>query len=197
MIFLLRHGETLWNTLGRFQGRQDSPLTSRGVEQADHLGKGLAKEIGSCESKFEIHASPLGRAHETATRIARYVHAPIRDEPRLMEVSVGSWDGMTQFEIDNEYPGALEGTDAYDWFFRSPDGESFDDACMRVRAWLSDVSRPTIAISHGLTGRLVRGVYLGLARHEMLHLPVPQNGFFRLTGGQVDFIECNASDCAK
>lgn len=106
-----------------------------------------------------------------------------------MEVTVGSWDGMTHYEIDVEYPGALEGADAYDWFFRSPDGETFDDACSRVQSWLADLSAPTIAISHGLTGRLIRGMYLGLSQREILELPVPQKGFYLLSNGQADFIE--------
>ena len=50
-----------------------------------------------------------------------------------MEVTIGSWDGMTRYEIDVEYPGALAGSDAFDWYFRSPDGETFDGACERVK----------------------------------------------------------------
>ncbi len=38
-IYLLRHGETVWNCVGRFQGQQDSPLTARGIEQADHVAR--------------------------------------------------------------------------------------------------------------------------------------------------------------
>lgn len=106
-----------------------------------------------------------------------------------MEVTVGSWDGMTHFEIDMEYTGALQGADTFDWYFRSPDGETFDHACDRAKGWLADVYQPTIAISHGLMGRILRGVYMGLSRRAMLELPVPQNGFHRLADKQVDFIE--------
>lgn len=187
MIYLLRHGETVWNTAGRFQGQKDSQLTPRGIEQADETGNLLASVIRGREEQFEFHVSPLGRTKETAARIVRSVPLVAKDEPRLMEVTVGSWDGMTHYEIDMEYPDALKGADAFDWFFRSPDGETFDDACSRVANWLSEISAPTIAVSHGLTGRLIRGVYLGLSRREMLELPVPQNGFYRLSGGEADF----------
>jgi broad specificity phosphatase PhoE len=189
MIYLLRHGETVWNTAGRFQGQKDSPLTPRGIEQADRAGVRLAQEIYGREELFQIHVSPLGRTKETAALIARSLPLPSKDEPRLMEVTIGSWDGLTHYEIDVEYPGALVGADAFDWFFRSPDGETFEGVCSRVAAWLADVSAPTIAISHGLTGRLIRGIYLGLSRREMLELPVPQNGFYRLQDAQADFIE--------
>jgi broad specificity phosphatase PhoE len=104
-------------------------------------------------------------------------------------VTIGSWDGMTRYEIDMEYPGALGGSDAFDWYFRSLDGEAFDGACERVKGWLTTLSSPTVAISHGLTGRLIRGIYLGLTRREMLELPVPQNHFVILADGQAHFLE--------
>jgi broad specificity phosphatase PhoE len=124
--------------------------------------------------------------------IRRYGSAHIRAKPiqvARLEVSVGSWDGLSLHEIDIEYPDALNGSDAFDWFFRSPDGESFEQACKRVASWLSEVSTPAVAILHGLTGRLLRGVYLGLSRREMLVQPVPQDGFYRMEGGRVDLIE--------
>lgn len=65
---------------------------------------------------------------------------------------------MTKIDIESEDPGYLDGSDAYDWYFRSPDGETFDDACNRAKAWITDAMRPTMAISHGLFGRIIRGV---------------------------------------
>ncbi|WP_426240422.1 histidine phosphatase family protein [Pararhizobium sp. DWP1-1-3] len=189
MIYLLRHGETVWNTLGRFQGQKDSPLTQRGILQVDQMAARLAQEIGGSGTSFDIDVSPLGRALETAARVTLAVPFTAREDVRLKEVTTGCWDGMTLYEIDVEYPGALEGSDAFDWYFRSPDGETFDSACARVERWLSGISTPVIAVSHGLTGRLIRGIYLGLSRREMLELPVPQDGFYRLVHGQVTLIE--------
>ncbi|RUM22639.1 histidine phosphatase family protein [Rhizobium phaseoli] len=189
IIFLLRHGETIWNAAGRFQGQKDSPLTERGRQQADQAGKLLARELERHDGEIDVHVSPLGRTKETVARIARYIPLASRDEPRLMEVTTGSWDGMSHNEIDKEYPGMLEGADAFNWFFRSPDGETFDAACARVKEWLSQLRSTTIAVSHGLTGRLIRGIYLGLSREEMLKLPVPQTGFYRLQDGQAELVE--------
>jgi broad specificity phosphatase PhoE len=189
MIYLLRHGETVWNTVGRFQGRKDSHLTQRGIEQANQVGMLLSREITGRERQFKGYVSPLGRAKETAARIAKIVPLTFAEEPRLMEVSVGTWDGMTLYEIGVEYPDALDGSDSFNWYFHSPNGESFGQVCKRVSSWLSEISTPTVAISHGLTSRLLRGVYLGLSRREMLELPVPQSGFYRLDDGKSELVD--------
>ncbi|MCA1444556.1 histidine phosphatase family protein [Ensifer sp. IC4062] len=193
MIYLLRHGETVWNTLGRFQGQKDSPLTARGIEQADFIAKVLCRELSEDLRSFEIQVSPLGRTRQTAGRVKRALSLVSIEDTRLMEVTAGSWDGMTKFEIDSEFPGALDDSDVFDWYFRSPDGERFDDACNRAKAWIADIQRPTVAISHGLFGRIIRGVYAGLSKGEMLELPVPQDGFYRLHEGDFSFIDGSSS----
>ncbi len=182
-IYLLRHGETAWNAEGRYQGRKDSGLTDRGRRQVASLGRRLASEVSHLQEPLTAYVSPLGRAQETADILARYVTFDRIDEPRLAEVSLGTWDGLSDEEIELEFPNARTGTDAFDWFFRSPDGEKFDAACDRVTSWLHEVRRPVVAISHGLIGRLVRGVFLGLERRATLELPVPQDTLYDLVGG--------------
>lgn len=186
MIYLVRHGETEWNAAGRFQGAKDSPLTARGLAQADAIGRLLARLTAS-EPILRAHVSPLGRAGQTAEAIHRRRPLDRRVEPRLAEVTLGSWDGMTDFEIEAEHPGRLDGADAFDWYFRSPDGEAAAKVVARVADWLSTVDGPVLAISHGLTGRIVRGVYAGLDIDAMLRLDVPQDGVFVLDGGRVEF----------
>jgi len=106
-------------------------------------------------------------------------------EPRLQEVSTGAWDGLMQEEIEAGWPGALDGTDHYDWYFRSPDGETFEAAFQRVREWVDELKGPVVAVSHGLLGRLVRGAWLGLPIHEMLRLPVLQDVVWHLSSAGV------------
>lgn len=187
-IYLLRHCETVWNSLGRFQGQLDSPLTQRGIEQADHVAHLLRDTLCNDDRLFQMQVSPLGRVRQTAERVQAKVPLQSVEDDRLVEVTTGSWDGMTRFEIDNEFPGTLDGSNAFDWYFRSPDGESFDEVCKRATSWISDVRHPTIAISHGLFGRILRGVFVGLLKQEMLELPVPQDGFYRLNDGRCELI---------
>ncbi|QKJ94231.1 histidine phosphatase family protein [Agrobacterium pusense] len=196
-IYLLRHGETVWNSLGRFQGQLDSPLTQRGIEQADHVAHLLRETLCNDDQLFQMQISPLGRVRQTADRVQAKVPLPYIEDDRLVEVTTGSWDGMTRFEIDNEFPGHLDGTNAFDWYFGAPDGESFDDACKRATSWIWDIRHPTIVISHGLFGRILRGVFLGLSKREMLELPVPQDGFYRLDGGRCDLVTGSPSIPAR
>jgi broad specificity phosphatase PhoE len=181
VIYLLRHGETVWNTAGRYQGHKDSPLTARGREQAASLGRTLAEVFRNLAGPIRTYVSPLGRAQGTADIVARHVTLGRITEPRLKEVSIGSWDGMSHYEISMEYPDALSGADAFDWFFRSQDGERLEAVKGRVSAWLTEATTPSVVISHGLTGRIIRGVYLGLSRREVLELPWPEDGFFVLS----------------
>lgn len=183
-ILLVRHGETLWNAEGRYQGRLDSPLTDRGIAQATAIGDRLAS-MNIRPAK--IVASPLGRTRQTAAILIDRsgLQSPVYDG-RLAEVSMGSWDGLTQFEIDMEWPGMLDGSSAFDWYFRSPDGESYAAALQRVRDWLGEVEGKVIAVSHGLIGRIIRGAYLDLSIEEALMLPVPQDVIWRLSDGMVE-----------
>lgn len=182
-IFLVRHGETEWNATGRYQGHLDSPLTPRGMAQAEALGESLAAIPEIIDTVF---VSPLGRARETVEIIARNGLLPqAQSDQRLMEVTAGAWDGLTQEDIDAQWPDALKRATPFDWYFRSPDGESYDAARVRALSWLNDVRGTVIAVSHGLIGRIIRGAYLNLPKEHGLSLPVPQDVVWKLAGGEI------------
>lgn len=191
LIYLLRHGETEWNLARRFQGGGDSPLTARGAAQAADMGALLARVIER-PGDFVLVSSPQGRAARTAAIVGAALGLAAGTDARLRELSLGAWDGLTMDEVDAEFPRALDGANRSEWYFRAPGGESYDSADARLADWLAGVARPTIAVSHGLAGRLLRGRYAGLARSEALALPVPQDGVFRLTGGAIEYLPCAA-----
>jgi broad specificity phosphatase PhoE len=91
----------------------------------------------------------FGRARQTADRVKRVLPLAARETVRLLEVPIGSRDGVTHFEIENGFPGVLDGSDAFEWYFRSPDGESFDAACARAEEWVERIPCPAVAISAG------------------------------------------------
>lgn len=186
VIYLLRHGQTEWNVAGRIQGAGDSPLTATGVAQAQAIGA-LLKRLIVEPAGLNLVSSPQGRAWRTAEIVGAQLGLAPRAEPRLVEVTTGSWDGMTLAEIDRAYPGALDGA-THGRSFRAPDGERYEQVRARVADWLADVTGPTIAVSHGLAGRVLRGVYANLSPDDALRQPEPQDGVHRLAGGRIEFI---------
>lgn len=183
-IYLIRHGETEWNAQGRFQGKLDSALTDTGVQQAAAIGRCLAALDISVDA---FVSSPLGRTRQTAAIIAGSAHLPAAQcDDRLAEVSLGSWDGLTHIDIDAQWPGLLDGSTPFDWFFRSPDGESYDSALKRAECWLEERRGVTVAVSHGLISRIIRGASSGLSETDALGLPVPQDVIWKLSNGLIE-----------
>ncbi len=89
-IILIRHGETEWNRLHRFQGRSDLPLNPKGNSQARALALALKKKTITA-----IYSSPLVRAFETACHIGRFhPSTPLIKESGLMEMDLGDFEGM-------------------------------------------------------------------------------------------------------
>lgn len=187
-ILLLRHGETEWNLERRYQGRFDSPLTQRGMAQARAIGRLLATVPEAASAA--IVASPQGRARRTAEIILGHFNAgaELRLDDRLRELSLGSWDGLTYAEVSKRSPAIFEGDGRYDWYFRSPDGESYDVFAGRIADWLSEQeqSASIIVVAHGLVTRILRGLYAGLPRAAALTLPVGQDRIFRLSAGTIE-----------
>lgn len=103
-LYLIRHGETEWNRIGRWQGHADVPLSELGREQAHVLAKRLERERVAVD---HIYASDLSRAYETAHIIARPLRLPVEQIPNLREIHLGSWSGLTRDEIRQRFPGAL------------------------------------------------------------------------------------------
>lgn len=101
-MLVVRHGQSEWNALGRWQGQEDPPLTDLGRQQAS-LASG---RIGAVDM---VVASDLQRASETAAIIATELGVgPVIVEPGLKERHAGEWQGMTKPEIEQAWPGWLE-----------------------------------------------------------------------------------------
>ena len=191
MIWLVRHGETEFNRDTRLQGRVDSPLTEFGLAQAGQVGRWFAGRVAD-PAGWTICASPLGRTRRTAAIIAEAAglgHRLIVDD-RLIELSIGAWEGKTRAELEALRPEFA----GQPFFMRSPDGEPWDSAAGRIGAWLAEwaerADHDVIAVSHAGAGKVLRAVYLGLSLDEARALDVPQDAVFRLHGGAVDRFDC-------
>jgi len=102
-LLIVRHGESEWNALGRWQGQADPELSERGEEQALQAAEALA---GIPISR--VVSSDLSRARRTAGIIAeRLGVTAISVEKGLREVDVGEWSGLTRPEIEERWPKLL------------------------------------------------------------------------------------------
>jgi len=184
MIYLVRHGQTAFNLEQRHHGHTDSPLTRLGREQARLAGNTLLTLVDPQNSV--VFTSPLGRTLQTAEiiwRVAR-ITAPIVIDPDLMEIGMGSAEGMTEAEMRERWPGAKTASAHESMTLQSPDGESLEALTKRLRRALGRVARHNAAsriiVSHGVSGRVLRALHLGLSSADVYRLDAPQDALFCL-----------------
>lgn len=195
-LYVLRHGETEWNTARRMQGRLDSPLTERGRAQALAMGRALRRELEGVSGRTLFLRSPLGRACETAAIVGREIglaDGDWRDDPRLAELAYGAWEGLSWKDIEVSHPTALADWRADPHTYCPPGGESHAELRARSAAVLAEVAAAgtrTVIVGHGVSGAVLRGLNLGLDAQAMFVLEKPQDAFFRLTAGLEDRIVC-------
>ncbi len=191
MIYLVRHGETVWNRDGRMQGHLDSPLTEKGEVQARRIGETLRTLID--RGSFDVIVSPLGRARRTAEIICGALGWDPRvcsTDDRIRELSWGEWDGLNHDEIEARYPGERRRRRENHWHYVPPGGESFEMVAARAKDWLDGIApdRRLVVVAHGAVGRVLRGLYTGLSQSETLAQDEPQDAIFALHGGEIDRI---------
>lgn len=177
-IYLLRHGQTVWNLEGRLQGQMDSELTDLGVAQAQKQGYILQAMVLADGARY--HVSPLGRTRHTAKLALGDV--PATFDARLMEIGAGDWEGRLRWEI-------LPGSEAdeklpFDMFADAPGGEGLRGLEERIHAFLTDLDAPAVIVSHGVAISMMRGLALGLDRQGMAALGNPQGVVIEITDGK-------------
>ncbi len=193
-LYMLRHGETAWNTERRMQGTKNSDLTERGRAQALAMGRALKAELAREPGPTIFLRSPLGRVRETSEIIGRELGldpAAWRDDARLAELNYGDWEGFSWKEIEARRPNALADWKADPQGFTPPGGESHADLRARSAAVLADIAasgQRTVVVGHGVSGAVLRGLNLGLSADAMFVLEKPQDAFFRLLAGKEERI---------
>lgn len=126
-IVLMRHGQTVWNVQGRFQGTTDVPLDSVGVQQAASAARLLAALRPTA-----IVSSPMQRAADTAQALADATGLTVTCDSDLIERGGGAWEGLTGDEIRTRYPD-----EHATW--QPPGGETEEQVAKRFSAALESV----------------------------------------------------------
>lgn len=160
-MLLLRHGQSEWNAVRRWQGLADSPLTGLGREQASTCADVLRSTAHRWSA---VWSSPLRRAAETGGIIADRLGLPaVSTDERLREADAGEWQGMTPDEIEQAYPGYLAD------HRRPPTFESLDSVIERVVPALTDIASATDPTAGTAIVTTHSGVIRSLVRHLGRH----------------------------
>ena len=167
-VLLVRHGQSEWNAVGRWQGQADPPLSDVGRAQA----RAAASSLGALDAVF---ASDLQRATETAAIISAELGVgPVVVDPDLRERDAGEWSGLTRAEIEERYPGYLDGTPSFasGGSRRPPGWESDESVLERALRALATIGSAVdggdvLAVTHGGLIYVVEG-HLGQDRIERL-----------------------------
>jgi probable phosphoglycerate mutase len=166
-MLLVRHGQSVWNADGRWQGQADPPLSDLGVDQAT-----AAADADAVDGVRALYASDLDRARHTAQLLGvRLGLAPVVDA-RLRERHAGEWEGRTRAEIDDGWPGYLRSG-------RRPVGYEPDESVLRrvldVLGDIADAHEDDVAlvVTHG-----------GVVRTVERHLGGDADGLIPNLGGR-------------
>ncbi len=135
-LWLIRHGESTGNRDGVLQGQEDLPLSPFGHEQS----KRLASRLGVM--KFaQLYSSDLSRATDTASYLGRAWNKETVIDPKLREIDVGTWSGLTNEIIAERFPDEW-----VRWLDRDPTvrrggGESYADAQIRITLAINVIAK--------------------------------------------------------
>lgn len=137
VCFVVRHGESTDNASGdRYSGITDSPLTERGLRQAEDTGRAL-----QTEGIDRIYTSPMKRAVAFARVIQSKTGGMLIIDRRLRELDYGDWEGLTRQEVFERWPELYTAYKQDPIKHRPPNSEDPQEAAERVLSLWSDIQR--------------------------------------------------------
>ena len=159
----MRHGETDWNKLGKFQGQCDVPLNKRGLAQARQTARAVLRN-----PLCAIYASPLYRTMQTAEEISRPAQSNIIPLNGLKELDLGEMEGITGAEMRADWAQIYSAWRNHPEEVAMPQGESLKQ--LQERAWQAflDIEAAhqgddtLVAVSHNFAIRTIVCKLLGI-----------------------------------
>ena len=133
-IYIIRHGQTVWNKQRKLQGSTDIELTEEGKEMAVLTGQRLK---GVTFDK--VFSSPLKRAYVTAQLIHAENNVSIETDERIREVSFGEFEGLNVDEmLNNEECGFYHFFDKPELYRPAEHGERLEDVILRGKEFIEE-----------------------------------------------------------
>ena len=147
-LILVRHGESEHHVNGLTGGWTDTPLTERGRQQAEQIGRALVDEKNT---RCLMFSSDLLRARQTAEIVSKHIHITPQFSPGLRELNNGQAKDLTLEEARNIELPLTEPT--VDWV-PYPDAESWKTMSLRVIGFMNGIAcqhsdEKVLTISHG------------------------------------------------
>ena len=154
-FYIVRHGQTNWNILGKTQGHGNSDLTSQGIEQAQDL----ANEIKKFNIDY-IYSSDLGRAVETAQIVADKLNIEVQKTTALREMGFGVWEGLLIDEIKKDHNDTYTTWRNQPHLVDIPKGETLHIIKERVDKFIAQLNekydnKNILLVSHSVTVRVM------------------------------------------
>ncbi len=151
-LLLVRHGETEWNRVSRFQGGIDVPLNDNGRAQAQQAAEFL-KDV---PIDFAI-SSPMLRPKETAEIVLQpHPNVQIELQEEFREINHGLWEGKLESEIKQEYPDLLRQWQVAPETVQMPEGENLQQVWDRaVACWDGIIKSAKMSNTELKTGLIV------------------------------------------
>ncbi len=192
-IILVRHGQTLWNAEGRYQGQLNSNLTELGQKQARENALKVSRAI-RLDEPFSFYSSPLGRAKETALIICDELNLDrgnIIFDNRVQEVSYGIFEGKTKEFCKKNYSKEFKAREDNKWSHMLAGGESYEMVTKRLYSWLEDIkdSDIVVLVAHAMVSRALRGIYCNYPIEKMLKLEHKNDTVIKLENNQESIVE--------
>ena len=162
MLYVARHGQTVWNAQNKVCGVTDVDLTEKGIEQA----KALAYLVESQNINL-ILSSPLRRAVDTSKIIANICNIPIEIDQRLIEQNYGIYEG-----VDRKNEAFLN--NKRNFAYKYPNGESMLQVAYRVYGLIDDIRYKypkdnILIISHGGVCRIINTYFKDMTNEEFFN----------------------------
>jgi broad specificity phosphatase PhoE len=189
VLYFVRHGETDFNVAQRLQGQYQTSLNAHGRQQAAFSGDLLQTLLARdrlAAGDLAYVSSPLNRARESMEIVRATLgldRGGYDTDDRLMEISYGSWEGLTLPEVERREPGVLARRDRDKWDFAPPAGESYRDVAKRVAEWYASVTRDTVVVAHGGVARVLMANFHVLSDQSATHAEVAQGVVYVFSAG--------------
>lgn len=188
-VYVARHGETTWNLEGRYQGRRDSALSALGVRQ----GLALANAFAQTRSLERVVASPLLRCMATARFTADALDLTVEEEPQIIEIAHGTWEGRLRGEITENDAERMRiwRQDPANVSFEG--GESLRDVQARWNAFARSFAPAgdTLVVTHDAVVRVALLHETGRPLDDLWRVPVENAAYavFEVENGRWTLIE--------